>query len=875
MKIIKAVLNADYLEEIEGDMYEEYQYHLEVFSKRKARYLYCREVFKVLRSSLVKRPFKTQKLNTMGMIANYSKVTLRNIKKNKVQAAIKIGGFSIGIAISLLICLFVLGEYKKDQSLADNNVYKVVYQSDNPEQTYKTSTVPPPLAKSIKEDYPEVVQSGRTLVFDGFGDAGGNLFRPMDSETSIYEDKFGYADPSILQMLEFDLVHGDVNTALNEPLSLILSATKAEKYFPGENPVGKTVMINEREDRVYTIKGVYADLDESHLHSIDFFLTLSGKEFWRNEQGSWCCSNYTTYIELDPSAQVSAFEGKLKDIHDHYFVTYERESDPMYADMIEEFNTLAVQHVSDIYLRSSDIYGFLPLGDIRIVTVFSLIAVFIVLLACVNFINLATANSMERAMEIGLRKVVGSGRQGIIHQFLTEAVVLSAISVLLGVILAALAMPMFNQVVGKSIHIPFDEPIFYLILVFFSVAIGLLSGIYPAFYLSSIQSIKVLGGNLRNTRLGTASRLRSILVVFQFSFSMFLIAGAFIVYKQMDLILNKDLGYDKDQVVTIHGMDSMKESMLTFKANLEGLPEVESASFCNSLPVEGTHRNGTTFYIGGRKNVDKGVSGQIWFADDDYFETLGVEILEGRSFSNDRASDTISVVVNEAMVRQLGIEDPVDAAIENWGKWKVVGVMKDFNYDHLRDSVRPLLLARTQYSDLLSIKLQTADMVSTLDKIESQWQSMNPNQAIRITFLDQEFKAMYEEVTRTRSIFLAFAVFAIIVACLGLTGLTMHSIAIRTKEITIRKVLGASFQSIINLLSLEYLKLIFIAIVIAVPLGWYLAEEWLKEFTHSITQTWDAFLVGGIILIIIALGVVSLQSVGAALRNPATGLRNE
>ena len=875
MKVIKVVLRADYLEEIEGDMYEEYQYHLEVFSRRKAQYLYCRETFKVLRSSLIKKPFKTQKINTMGMITNYSKITLRNIRKNKVPAAIKIGGFAISIAISLLICLFVISEWEKDQALADTQVYKMVYQSKNPEQPYKTSTVPAPLAKAMKRDYPEIVESGRTLVFDGFGDAGGNLFRPLGAETSIYEDKFAYADPSILRMLQFDMVHGDVNTALDEPLSLIMSSTKANKYFPGENPVGKTILINEKEDKPYTIKGVFADLDNSHLHSVDFFFTLSGKEFWRNEQGSWCCSNYTTYIALAEDTPLSSFEGKLKAIHDQYFLAYEKENDPIYAAMIEEFNTLSIIHVSDIYLHSKDVYDFLLLGDIRIVTMFGIVALFIVLLACVNFINLATANSMERAMEIGLRKVVGSGRKGIIHQFLTEAVILSLISTLMGVIMAALALPMFNEVVGKSIAIPFNQPVFYVILLLFALFIGLLSGAYPALYLSGLQTIKVLGGRLRNTAFGNASKLRSVLVVFQFAISMFLIAGAFIVYKQMDLILSKDLGYDKDQIVTIHGLSSMEASMLTFKKKLEDLPEVESATFSNSLPIEGTHRNGNSFYNAGRQNVDKAVSGQFWRADDDYFETLGIELKEGRTFSNDRAADSMSVVINEAMAQQLGLKEPLGAMVENWAKWRVVGVMKDFNYDHLRDSVRPLLLARTKYADLLAVKLQTEDIVSTLAKIEKEWQGMNPHQTIRITFLDQEFKAMYEEVSRTRTIFLAFAIFAIIVACLGLTGLTMHSIAIRTKEITVRKVLGASFQSILSLLSVEYLRLIFISIIVAVPVGWYLSNEWLSEFTYSIPNTWDAFIMGAIMLIIIALGVVSLQSIGAALRNPAIGLRNE
>ena len=875
IKLIKLFLRPEYVEEMEGDMYEEYQYHLERFTKAEAKFLYIREIYKVLRSSLIKNPFKTQKLNAMGMIANYSKVTIRNIRKNKVEAAIKIGGFSIGIAITLFISLFVLGETNKDSHLEDTNVYRVVYQSSRPEQPYRSSSVPPVLAPSLKKDYPEIIETGRILVFDGFADAGGNLFRPSESETSIYEEKFGYADQSMLQMLQFKLIQGDVKTALEEPFSMILSASKAEKYFPGKNPVGQTVFINEDVKSPYTIKGVYQDLDDSHLSSVDFFFSLAGKEFWENEQTDWCCYNYVTYLELSPDTRLEDFENKLKSIHDHYFLTYEIENDPLYANMIEEYNTLNIQHVSDIYLYSQDIHDFISLGDIRIVSSFSAIAVFILLLACVNFVNLATANSAERAMEIGLRKVVGSGKRGIINQFLVEAVILSFVSVAVGVILALLAMPSFSQLVGEPIEIPIDHPGFYALLFCFSIVIGLLSGTYPAFYLSGIKTVSVLGGKLHREGSGGASVLRNVLVVFQFAISMFLISGAIVVFKQMDHILSKDLGFDKEQIMMIHGTSSMEDRMLAFKNTVSELPEVLHASFSNSLPVEGTRRNGNGFWKGGSKDTEEAISGQFWRADDDYFSTLGLELLEGRAFSNEMAGDTSAVVINQEMAAQLGLEDPLNAVVENWRKWKVVGVVKDFNFDHLSQPVRPLLIARTKYADILTVKLKSEDLIHSMAKIEKEWQKMNPNQNIRVSFLDHDFEAMYDKVIRTKNLFMAFAVFAVFVACLGLIGLTIHTIAIRTKEITVRKVLGASVPSILGLLSQDYIKLILVAIFISVPVGWYLADAWLREFTDQITTIWDAFLFGSIILTSIAFMVISFQCIKAAKRNPALGLRAE
>ena len=656
---------------------------------------------------------------------------------------------------------------------------------------------------------------------------------------------------------------------------MILSESKANKYFPNEDPIGKTVYINEDTEKPYTIGGVYKDLDGTHLGHVDFFFTLIGKEFWEGEQTNWCCYNYVTYFELNDGVNPDQFDAKLKSIYDRYFVAYAIEEGHQDVEEEKEFMTMNMQHVSDIYLYSSDIYDFRKFGDIQMVTVFGAIAVFILLLACMNFVNLTTANSAQRSKEIGLRKAVGSGKAGIILQFLIEAFVLTAVSVVIGTLLALLVMPFFNQVADKEIIFPYAQPLFYVLILAFTLLIGFVSGAYPALYLSRIKTISVLGGHLKLTGKGRNSLLRSGLVVFQFMISMMLIAGAFIVYQQMSFILNKDLGYDKEQVLMIHGVGTMDESLAAFKSELEALPVVQSATISNSLPVAGTHRNGNGFWIAGQRDIGTRAGGQFWRADDDYLETLGLELKEGRMFSNDIASDSNAAVVNEAMIKALNIEDPLNTRIQNWIEWKIVGVVKDFNYDNLSEEVRPLVLTRTDYGDMIAVRLQSEDIRTSLSRIESVWNEFNPNQPLRTDFLDQRFEVMYEDVERTRTVFMVFAIFGVIVACLGLFGLSVYTVALRTKEMTIRKVLGASVQSILRLLTMDYLKLVILSMVLAIPVAWYFADEWLAGFNYRIDYFWDTFIYGGVLLMFIALSVVSFQSLKAAFSNPSSGLRNE
>ena len=851
-KVLRALVRTDYIEEIEGDMEERFLDNLELFSEAKSRRLFIWDTLKLIRPRLLKKLGGDHKLNHYGMFENYLKITLRNIKKRKIYSAIKIGGFAIGIALSILISLFVIDEIRVDQHLSDKPVYRLLMKGIWEGDIYHTTSVPPVLAPSLVEDYPEVVTSGRMIHFDGFGDTGGNLVRMEGSDKSIYEERFGYADPEIPDMLEFVFVHGDRSTALVEPMTLILSKRKADKYFPGQNPVGKLLYLNENQENPYKITGVFESLKATHLNQFDFFFTLSGKEFWPGEQRNWCCNNYTTYIEVDENT-TAAFEAKLKLIHDQYFVTYAEEDGDARLDLIKAHHSLVMQKVSDVHLHSAHVFDFLTVSDITMVWAFAAIAVFILLLACINFINLSTANSASRAREIGLRKAVGCRRKDIISQFLIEAIVLTFVAVVLGTILASMAMPLFNSITDKTLVFPYGSPFFYLVLLILTIVIGVLSGIYPSFYLSSFEPITAL-----NERLGSKGKksnvwLRNVLVLFQLIISTMLIAGAISVYRQMEYILTKDVGFDKDQMVIIQGFNSLGDQMESFKNEVVNLPGVANATISSSLPVEGTRRNGNEFWKAGRRGIDKPAGGQFWQADGDYFATLGIEFVEGRPFDLDKASDSTAAVINETMVKKLGLEDPLNAEVENFLPWKIVGVVKDFHFTQFnKDAIRPLLVAPSSFGDMLTVKISSKDMAGSMAQLETLWDRFKPNQFFRYDFLDRRYEAMYEGVERTKTLLLIFAAFSVIVACLGLFGLSVFTVAQRNKEMTIRKVLGASVQRIIRLLTVDYLKLVVLALIVALPSALYFVQEWLEPFKYKIPHIWDVLVLAGFLVISLA-----------------------
>ncbi len=535
---------------------------------------------------------------------------------------------------------------------------------------------------------------------------------------------------------------------------------------------------------------------------------------------------------------------------------------------------MELQPVSDIHLHSSDIMDGLKHGDIRFFWLFGTIAVFILLIACINFVNLSTAKSANRAREVGLRKVIGSFRSNLISQFLAESILYSILSFSLAIILAWSLLPFFNEISVQSLVFPWNEWVFIPIILFVSVLVGVLAGFYPAIYLSGFQPIEVIKGS--TSKGSKSSVLRGSLVIVQFTTSIVLIIGTFVIYGQMNFMLNSKIGFDKEQVLLIEGANSMGEQLTSFKEELLNLSDVKFASIGDYLPVNGagSKRNGNSFYKAGKVGIDKSVGGQIWRTDHDYVKTIGMHINEGRDFDATIASDSQAVIINKTMAQELGLDKPIGEAITNGGEtWNIIGVVDDFHYESMTEEIGPLCLVIGNSPSVVSAKLETNNLSQTIEKISALWEKFAPNESLRYAFLDQSYAKMYDSVLRTGRIFTSFAVLAIIIACLGLFALSAYMVEQRSKEISIRLVLGASVSRIFSLLPKNYL--ILISLIIAIPISWYMMQMWLESYIYRIEIGWNIFVFSGLITTLIALITISYQSIRAAMVNPVKCLRSE
>ncbi|MEZ5041947.1 MAG: ABC transporter permease [Saprospiraceae bacterium] len=873
LKFLRFFVKAEYLEEIEGDMEEIFLDNLEQYSPKQAQRLYTWEVLKLFRPGLVKHINISDHLNTTDMYKNYLKIAWRNLNKFKLYSAIKIGGFAIGIAAAMLIALYVKNELSYDQHYTNQErIYRVLNIYSDPENNEKWPSFQAQMASVLQAEFPEVEKAGRLIPYDWY-DAGHNQFRRVDQVQNNYEEGFVYADQNLLEILEIPMLYGKREQALAKPFSMVISKKMADKYFPGEDPVGKAVLLNENTDRPYTIGGVMEDFPPNTHLQYDFLLTLTEVEFWDGEQTNWCCSNYNVYVLLRPGVDPRQLEPKMLAIRDNYLIRHFRERENQFAEDAEKYLTYALQPIGDIHLRSEDVSDIFSNSDIRIVRLFGAIAIFILILAGINFINLSTAKSANRAKETGLRKVVGSYRSSLIQQFLTESVLFSGISVVLGSLLAWLLIPFFNTISGKSLDLAWDAWWFFPLLLSLTLVIGLLAGIYPSFYLSGFKPIDVLKGKLSRGSKGVG--LRSTMVVFQFTTSIVLIVCAFIVYNQMQYILHKDLGYDKEQVVLIQGTNTLEDKLPAFKDEILRLAEVKHVAASNYFPVSGTKRDQNEFWREGRKKLDRAIGAQVWWTDEDYLATLDMKLVDGRGFSREIASDSAAIIINQTMARELGLENPIGESVENWRKWTVIGVVEDFHFESMKGGIGALAFVLGRGGSIIAAKVESENMSHALADITKVWDTFMPNQPIRYTFLDETYARMYEDVQRTGNVFTSCAILAIIIACLGLFGLSTFMAEQRSKEISIRKVLGASLGSIYQLLTFNFLKLVLIALLIGIPIAWYLMRKWLEDYEYSVDITWWFFAVAGAAVIAIALFTVSRQALKVALSNPVDYLRGD
>lgn len=809
------------------------------------------------------------------MFRNYLKIAVRQVLKQKLYSVIKIGGFSLGISACLLIALLIRHELSYDKHYREaKRIYRIVGADIEENKIYMGTSMPAPFVRVLRTDFPEIEKAARLMANPLFPGAGTNYIRRADLAENTYENGFTYADQELLDILEIQMVYGKRQNALSTPRSIVLSRKKAEKYFPGQNPVGKVIILNDDKTKPFVVGGVMEDFPiTSHLQ-FDFLLTLKDVELWPGEQDTWRASNYDNYVLLRKDAKIPQLEKTLTStvLKNYVLPSLNNVSDQDKNKLLQS-TSLHLQPVTDIHLRSAGIEDSLQHGDIRFIWLFGAIAGFILLIACINFINLSTAKSANRAREVGLRKVIGSDKASLVRQFLTESTLVSFLSFSIALVLTRLLLPYFNQLSGKSLSIPWNEWWLIPAMITSALLIGILAGVYPSFYLSAFRPINVLKGNL--SRGSKNSVLRNGLVVFQFTTSIILVVSTIVIYNQMQFILNARVGFEKDQVVVVEGVNTLGTNVRNFKNELLKLSHVKKVSVSDYLPVGGTKRNGNSFWNEGKIKEEAGVDTQFWIVDDSYIETMGMKITEGRNFSFQMPSDSQAVIINQAMARKLNLKDPVGKRITNGNVFLVVGVVEDFNFETMRNNIEPVCLKLGSSPSIVSIKAGTTEMSELLGSIAAVWKKFAPAQPLRYSFLDERFASMYDDVRKMGRISTSFSILAILIASLGLFALSAFMAEQRSKEIGVRKVLGASVTHLASLLSKDFLKLVVISFVIATPIAWWAMDLWLRDFAYRTTISLWVFIVAGGAAVLVALVTVSFQSIKAAIANPIETLRTD
>ncbi|WP_350286665.1 ABC transporter permease [uncultured Croceitalea sp.] len=811
------------------------------------------------------------------MFKNHLKIAWRNLLKNKGFTLINIVGLSTGVAACILIAVYILHEGSYDKSVTDSaHIYRMINRDARDGKIEDGIHFSANTASTVLTDFPEVINAGRLNDNDLFYGAGSNEIRIDGQQMQHHEEGFTYADQSIIDIMDIAMVHGDASNALSEPNTLVISEKMSKKYFGNQNPVGKSIYLNGNNDQPFRINGVMENFASNSHMDYDFLLSLKDREFGEGEQTRWIQNNYYTYLKLRPGTNVATFQTKMSHtLINDYIGPALKAAGFVMPDNAEDFFSMWLQPLTDINLKSGTIsFEASKRNDIKIIWIFGVVALFILMIASINFVNLSTAKSANRAKEVGIKKVVGSSKNTLINQFLTESVLITLIAFIVGLLLSFVLMPLFRDMSGKMLQIPWSNPLFIPILLVAALFVGICAGLYPSFYLSRFKPSAVLKGKLA---IGSkSSNLRSGLVIFQFAISIILIIGTLTVNQQMDFILNSKIGFEKEQVVQLYGTNMLGDKLPTFKEELENVNGISSVTVSDYLPLEGTKRNGNGFVNEGRDNLDETVFGQAWLIDEDYLETLGMQLVDGRNFSEDRSTDEEATIINQTMVKKLNLTDPIGKKISRYGDlYEIVGVVEDFNFNSMKQEVEPLCFFLGRSETITSIKVSTADMTGLLKAVEGKWGQFMPNMDMRYAFMDDTFAKMYKNVSRIKTIFIAFAVLAIFVACLGLFALSAFMVEQRKKEISVRMVLGASFKSIYKLLTVNFLKLIGVAIMIAVPIAWFVMSRWLEDFAYRIQVGWQLFAFGAFIAMIIAVFTISYQSIGAALTQPAKNLRNE
>jgi len=813
------------------------------------------------------------------MFRNYLKIAFRSLRKSKGFTALNIIGLAAGLGVCLLIVLYVTDELSYDRyNVNADRIYRIDEDLHFNNTQYDAVTTSKFFGPTLVASYPKIQQMVR------FGNPGDQLVRKGNDH--VLEHHFTFADSTIFKVFTLPLIAGDPNTALNNPQSIVIDESAARRYFNSTDVIGRTLEIGPNNTPLQ-ITGVIRDMPEQSQFHFSFIRPIrEAYSFNDPDDNSWLSSNYYTYILAQPGTTRAEVQ---KDVDAVVNLNIGRALQELVhasvADLEKAGNHFRypITPLTDVHLHSNKSSELEANSNIQFVYIFSVIAVLILLIACVNFMNLSTARSANRAKEVGIRKVSGSTKGHLIIQFLTESILLSLFALVLALGIAVLLLPMLNELAGKSLHpdVLFSGR-FLPILILLVLLVGCLAGSYPAFYLSSFQPIDVLKGKIAAGF--KSSWIRNSLVVFQFFISIGLIVSTLVIYRQLHYIRNKEVGFNRDQVLVIHTWSLGRDGTTNLRKNLLTLAGVTDATVTGDLPTLGGNQYWQPgWFKDASLDARKATFMTTLRVDDHYVPTLGMQMVKGRNFDLAQfPTDSNAIILNEAAVGMLGVKDPLNLILYNRDDqfkpitYHVVGVVKDFNYNSMHDKIHPLVMEvdRPQSSSM-AVRFRTNDAFRLVRQVESTFHAVKQGVPFSYTFMDNDFDQLYHADQQTGQIFVTFAVFAILIACLGLFGLVTYAAEQRTKEIGIRKVLGASVSGIVGLLSKDFTILVGIAALIAFPAAWWAMYKWLETFAYRTEISWWIFLVAGAVALAIALLTVSIQTVRAALANPVKSLRSE
>ena len=812
------------------------------------------------------------------MLKNYLKIAVRNILRQGIYSFINIIGLAVGIACCILILLFVRYElsYDKFNKKADR-IYRVTREWFNEDETSSLhlARVAPPIGPLLKNDFPQIVLEETRLLQDG------NV--PLKvSEKSFIEDRFFWSEQSTFKIFTVHFIEGNENNALSEPKSIVITQSMAKKYFGNGDALGKTIKYRDLGELKVT--GVINDVPENSHLKYDFlasFITLYDTSIIGRKtlEENWSSNNYLTYILLTQNIPIEELKNKVPAFIDKYVSqVIRRENGQMPAKALHNYTTLHFQKLADIHLHSHLTTEIEENGDIKNVYIFSAIAFFVLLIACINFMNLATARSSKRSREIGIRKVLGAYRQQLMKQFIGESMITVFISLFLSIIIVEISLKPFSNFSSRDLQFNIiSDPYLVLGIFLLTILVGFISGSYPALMLSSFKPVTVLKGS---QILSRKSMFRMVLVIVQFTISIILIIAMGVVFQQMQYVTNKDLGYNKDHLIILSSNKKIKENLNSFKSQLLRDPDIKMVTSSRLVPSNMLLNSWRGSIFDGNKTVPLNFRLAVQEVDYDFFKTYQIKFTSGRDFSKNYATDdSAAFILNESAVHQLGwnAQQTIGKRMKYGDRnGRIIGVVHNFNFESLHNQIVPIIFLITKTgNNQVTVRISGKNIPATLDFLKKKWKEYRPDYPFDYTFLDNQLAGLYSKDQKIGDVFGIFAVIAIIIACLGLFGLASYTAEVRTKEIGIRKVLGAKVSGIVALLSKEFLLLILIANLIAWPLSYYFMNKWLNEFAYKTRFSFWLFIAAGVIAMIITILTISYQSIKAAIANPVKSLRYE